>query len=296
MQKICKKHHCETCTYITSRKSSYNNHLLSRKHILATSGHIIQPIICNNFECNVCNKKYKNRSGLWRHKNKCIQPLVITEEKELPKTDIINEVINKLIQENQSMRDFMIEQNQEMIKLMVNQKNTTVNGNVNNNNKFNINVFLNEKCKDAMNFSNFVENIEVSHEDLENNVQLGFVNGMSKIILDNLKQLSIYERPLHCTDVKRETMYIKDENKWEKEEDTKKLNNAIRQVSRKSMATLCNWREENPECQDVNSDLSDKCNAMTQNCSAGGNRDVLYPKVIRALAKETIIDKTNLIE
>ena len=297
--KTLTKFYCENCDYKTCKISNYNEHLLTKKHKKLEKPQL--KTLHSKYQCEICNKEHNNYSGLWRHKKKC----VVNATNELCSTDYTNDIINKLIQENQLLmkqHQEMIEQNQEMMKLMVNHNNTTtnnntINGNANINNKFNINVFLNEKCKDAINLSDFIQNIEVSHEDLENNVQLGFVNGMSKIILDNLKQLSIYERPMHCTDVKRETMYIKDENKWEKEEDTKKLNDAIRQVSRKSMATLCHWREENPECQDVNSDLSNKYMLMTQKCSAGGNRDVLYPKVIRALAKETVIDKNqNLIE
>ena len=144
-----------------------------------------------------------------------------------------------------------------------------------------------------MNFADFIKNIEVSHEDLENNAQLGFVNGISKIIMDNLKQLSIYDRPIHCSDAKRETMYIKDENKWEKEEDTKKLTSAIQEVSRQSMKTLCNWQETNPDFQDMDSEFSNKCITMMQQSISGNNRDVYYPKVIRNLAKETMIDKAN---
>ena len=170
---------------------------------------------------------------------------------------------------------------------------TTTNNIVNNNNKFNINLFLNEKCKDAINFADFIKNITVSNEDLENNAQLGFVNGISKIIIDNLNQLSVYDRPIHCSDAKRETMYIKDEDKWEKEEDTKKLTSAIQDVSRKSVATLLKWQETNPEYKDMDSEFSNKCIGMLQQSISGNSREVLYPKVIRTLAKETTIDKAN---
>ena len=296
------KFYCEKCNYGTSRKCDYGTHILSRKHKLATVITNNDLIIRNKYECENCNKEYTDRSGLWRHSKKCKQ-LIALEDKAMH--DYTNDIISKLIQENQ----LLIEQNQEIMKLMVNQNNTiteisksittttnnhqTVNGNINNNNKFNINLFLNEKCKDAINFADFIKNIEVSHEDLENNAQLGFANGISKIIMDNLKQLSIYDRPIHCSDVKRETMYIKDDDKWEKEEDTKKLNSAIQEVSKKSLKTLCKWQDTNPDFQDMDSEFSNKCMAMTKQSIAGNNRDVLYPKVIRALAKETMIDKVN---
>ena len=121
--------------------------------------------------------------------------------------------------------------------------------------------------------------------------QLGFANGISKIIIDNLKQLSIYDRPIHCSDVKRETMYIKNDDKWTNEEDTKKLTNAIQLVSQKSMTTLVKWQETNPDYKDMDSEFSNKCIGMTQQSIAGNSRDVLYPKVIRILSKETMIDK-----
>ena len=298
---ISLKYYCEKCDYRTAKKCNFDTHILSRKHNLATINADCQPKTSSNFTCAVCNKEYKNRSGLWRHKQKCIkleEPILELHE-EIPKSEYINDIITKLIQENQSMKDFMIEQNQEMIKIMVKNNNTTnnnqtINGNVNN--KFNINLFLNEKCKDAINFSDFMKNITVSHEDLENNAQLGFVNGISKIIMDNLNQLNICDRPIHCSDAKRETMYIKDDDKWEKEEDTKKLTSAIQLVSKKSLTTLVKWQETNPDFKDIDSEFSNKCIGMTQQCIAGNNREVYYTKVIKTLAKETAIDKANLIE
>ena len=136
-----------------------------------------------------------------------------------------------------------------------------------------------------------MKNIEISHQDLENNAQLGFVSGISKIFLDNLKQLGINERPIHCTDVKRETMYIKDEDKWTKEPDDAKLQKAIQTVSYRSIGKLAEWKQENPEYQDVNSEFSNRCLQMHKQTLAGSERDVYYPKVIHALAREVIIDK-----
>jgi hypothetical protein len=169
--------------------------------------------------------------------------------------------------------------------------NNTINGNVNNTQKFNINVFLNEQCKDAINFSDFIKNIEVSREDLENNAQLGFVDGVSKILIDSLKQLDRSERPIHCTDVKRETMYIKDDDKWNKEEDSSKLNKAIQEVTRKSMGTLMNWKEENPDYKDRDSEFSSRCIVIQQQSMAAHNRETYYPKVVKAVAREVVVEK-----
>jgi hypothetical protein len=211
-------------------------------------------------------------------------------------------MIQQLLTDNKELRNFVMEQSKvlteqrketseimnkviEMVKPSV----TTINNN--DNKSFNINVFLNEKCKDAINFTDFIKNIEISRQDLENNAQLGFVSGISKIFLDNLKQLGVNERPFHCTDVKRETMYIKDEDKWTKEPDDSKLQKAIQTVSYRSIGKLQEWKQENPEYQDVNSEFSEKCLDMQRNTIAGSNREVYYPKVIHVLAKETMVDK-----
>jgi hypothetical protein len=175
----------------------------------------------------------------------------------------------------------------ENVKPICNISNTT-----NNNNKaFNINMYLNEQCKDAMNFSDFINGIEVSHEDLENNAQLGFVGGISKILIDNLKLMNKNERPIHCTDVKRETMYIKDDNKWTKEEDDSKLRSAIQEITRKSICTLIGWKRGNPESDDMDSEFSGRCIVIQQQSMAGFNREVYYPKVIHAIAREVLVVK-----
>jgi hypothetical protein len=187
----------------------------------------------------------------------------------------------------------MMQNTEVMSKALDSNKIITTNSNntVNSNNKFNINVFLNEQCKDAFNFTEFVKNIEISYQDLENNAQLGFVQGISKIFIDNLRQLGLNERPIHCTDVKRETMYIKDEDKWMKEVDDSKLQKAIQTVSYKSMGKLMEWKKENPDYQDMDSEFSKRCLDIQRQTLAGCDREVYYPKVIHVLAKETMVDK-----
>ena len=290
---------CEHCNFFTKKLSAFTIHTNTVKH----KNNINLINIFENlpkYNCDYCNKKYNNKNSCIKHEQICILNNS-TQDIAIPTVEITNnnDIINRLIQENQELRLFMTEQNKELMKtiadLAKNNNSTTVNSNINsnNNNKFNINLFLNEKCKDAMNFADFIKNIEVSHEDLENNAQLGFANGISKIIMDNLKQLSICDRPIHCSDVKRETMYIKDDDKWEKEEDTKKLTNAIQNVSQKSVASLMEWQETNPEFEDMDSDFSNNFITMMQQSMAGNKRDALYPKVIRSLAKETMIEKNE---
>jgi hypothetical protein len=252
-----------------------------------------------SFVCKKCDKSYKARNSLWYHENKCSLKPVVTEKIN---SDLIERILNdrqRILDDNAELRNFIMEQSKittetvnkalELCKPVNN--NTTINQTNNNNQRFNINLFLNEQCKDAINFSDFVKNIQISYEDLENNAQLGFVNGISKIFLDNLKQLDVTERPIHCTDVKRETMYIKDENTWTKQPDDEKLQKAIQTVSYRSMGKLAEWKNENPDYKDCNSEFSQKCLDIQKQTLAGSDRGVYYPKVIHALARETVVDK-----
>ena len=209
-------------------------------------------------------------------------------------------IITQLLSQNNELKNFIIEQvnehKKETVEIMnkvienIKPSNTITANTINNNNqKFNINVFLNETCKDAMNLSDFINKIEVSREDLENNAQLGFVGGISKIFLDNLRQLSVNERPIHCTDLKRETMYIKDDDKWTKETGPTKLNKVIQTITQKSTRTLLDWKKVNPDYNDHDSEFSTRCIVIQRNSMAGNDRETYYPKVIRTIAKEVIV-------
>jgi dsRNA-specific ribonuclease len=255
--------------------------------------------------CRNCDKEYSVRSSLWYHERKCaiekqieqspVKPPIYIELEKSPHL----EIIHRLLSDNMELKNFIIEQSKvtvdamnKMTKAIENSKPTVINqtNNQNNNNqKFNINVFLNEQCKDAMNFSDFIKGIEVSREDLENNAQLGFVGGISKIFLDNLRQLSVNERPIHCTDVKRETMYIKDDDKWTKETGHAKLNTAIQTMTQKSTRTLLDWKKVNPDYNNHDSEFSTRCIIIQRNSMAGCDRDTYYPKVIKAIAKEVAV-------
>ena len=319
--KKSRDHICSHCNYVTKKMSDFNKHINTIKH----QDNIINPTIeidnAIKYNCKHCEKEYTKKNSWSKHEKNCILQNSVIEPVSPSQELSYSDIINRLIQENQELRSFMTDQtqamteqtqamteeNKELRQVMTEQSkelmktiadlaknnnstNQTVNGNVNNN-KFNINLFLNEKCKDAMNFSDFIKNITVSNEDLENNAILGFANGISKIFMDNLKQLNICDRPIHCSDAKRETMYIKEDDKWEKEDDTKKLTSAIQDVSRKSVATLLKWQETNPDYKDMDSEFSNKCIGMLQQSISGNSREVLYPKVIRTLAKETMIEK-----
>jgi len=282
--------YCKVCDFKCFKLSNWTKHNSTRKHQTRTLLNEKMPENAKpKFACKKCNKSYGARNSLWYHENKC--NMVTT-----PNSDIIDRLLNenqRILDDNAELRNFIIEQS-KLTSELVNKaldSNKIVNSNNTINNKFNINLFLNEQCKDALNFNEFMENIQISYQDLENNAQLGFVAGISKIFLDNLNQLGINERPIHCTDVKRETMYIKDENKWTKEPDDSKLQKAIQSVSYKSMGKLMEWKQENPEYQNADSEFSKRCLDMQKHTLAGSERDTYYPKVIHTLARETMVDK-----
>ena len=313
---------CESCDYFTSRLSEFKRHIITTKHRKLTKNHQSRK---GEFNC-ICGKEYIHASSLSKHKRKCKMLIkeneILNDSIEEPiENNIINdsteetttkskkdpmitdyvEIINKLLADNKELRNLVLDQSEEhkketsnilskVMEMKSTQVNNTIHGNVNNN-RFSINMFLNEQCKDAINFTEFIDKIEVSHEDLENNAQLGFVDGISKILVDNLKQLSVYERPIHCTDIKREIMYIKDDNEWQKEKAVvkEKLSQAIKSISRKSISSLLDWKQNNPEYENIDSEFSNKCIVIQQHSTAGNKQDIYYPKVIHNLAKENTI-------
>ena len=265
---------CDACDFKCSKQSDYMRHLMTLKHKILTNVDNKTPKNAT-YVCD-CGKLYKYRQSLHVHKKKCVSKKVVTDSDNPSET-----TIEYLLKENLEMKQMMME--------MMGKMGNTINNNNTQNNHFNINMFLNETCKDAINFSDFVERIEVSHDDLENNAQLGFVNGITKILMDNLKLLTVQERPIHCTDVKRETLYIKDEDKWNKDKSVEILENAIKEVSRKSIVSLSQWKKTNPDYSDMDSEFSRKCIPMQKHSMGFSNKDTVYPKIIHNLAKENTI-------
>jgi uncharacterized C2H2 Zn-finger protein len=294
-QKVANVFFCETCDYSTSKKTDYSKHCLTAKHINATK---ISQKVADEFCCE-CGKIYKNRQGLVKHKKKC-QSMSNETSWECPSSSNLTSVmVMEIIKENKEIKNLLFEQQKEnsmlMNKMVEISQNaltipTTINNNNNNNNttnnQFNLNFFLNETCKDAINFTDFIDKIQVTDNDLENNAKMGFVEGITKIIMDNLRQLELTNRPIHCTDVKRETIYVKDEDQWEKDHSKEVLQKGIQEITQ-----LSEWRENNPEYDDMETEVGEKSIVMQQSSMAGGNRDKFYPKIIKNIAKETIIEK-----
>ena len=290
---------CKICDFLSSNKKDFKRHLLTSKHsntadILTITDTITQNTqdYLNTFVCE-CGKHYKHRQSLFNHKKKCSYNVQSSND-----NNSLNEkdVIMTLLQQNNQLQN-------QIIELCKERNSTTINntiGNINSNNKtFNLNVFLNETCKDAMNINDFVDSLKLQLADLEIVGKLGYVEGISNIIVKNLKALDIHKRPVHCSDSKREVMYIKDENKWEKENEEKnKLRKAIKKIANKNSRLLPKFEEKYPDCGKSESVFSDQYNKLIIEAMGGsGDNDLeKEDKIIRKIAKEITIDKNLNID
>jgi hypothetical protein len=290
---------CEKCSYESARKSQFDRHLLTAKHIRITMDNKMDnEIVPDCYNC-ICGNKYNYLSGLCKHKKKC--SLLINKQEEYVNNDthilskLVLEVVksnNELQKQNQEFQHKMIESFQEVCKNNTN-NNSINNSNINSNNKtFNLQFFFNETCKNAMNISDFVDSIKFQLSDLENVAKIGYVEGLSKIIIKNLKALDVTERPVHCSDSKRDTMYVKDEDKWEKENDNNhKVLKAIEDIANKNSKMVKEWKTKNPECASSKSHKADVySHIMIQ--AVCSNNDANNNKILKKIAKEVTIDKS----
>jgi hypothetical protein len=272
---------CELCNFKCCKKGDFNRHLSTNKHnILTNPNSFTSKNIDKQYKCN-CGKIYKHMSSLCAHNKKCnmIESIIMNEK---------DAIITQLLQQNSELQQSIIKLSQEKV---VNNSITT-----NSNNKnFNLNFFLNETCKNAMNISEFVSSIKVNLEDLEYTGRQGYIKGISSIILNNLQKLEQHDRPLHCNDLKREILYIKDNDKWEKESDKKPiLTKAIKVIANENIKQIKHWKEKYPDCTDADSKknnlylkiVSNSMNGLTEEES---HRNI--DKIISNVAKEVIIDK-----
>ena len=282
-QKIPNFFECKKCNYITSNKKDYNKHILTLKHQNTTNTTKVVPKAYKEYIC-YCGKIYKHHSSLWNHKKVCIE---ISQNNIIDST---NETIIALLKQNQEFKELILQQNRDITNITNNTYNTTTH----NNQKFNLNFFLNTTCKDALNMTEFIENIEIDFKDIENIGRKGYVQGMTNMILARIRDLDITKRPLHCTDLKRETMYIKDNNQWEKDTPTNtKLHNMISIVARQNYQTLPLWREKHPDCFDGNHPQYSFCLDMMRNVlgDVGEEQIKLDNKVIKNLSRHILVDK-----
>jgi hypothetical protein len=297
---------CDACDYKTVSKKDYNKHLETLKHI-----NLINPnleIQTKYYKCN-CGKEYKHSSSLCAHKKKCSTNTLLDEtiddetilDASSNEIKLLTTIVIELVKNNNELQKQTTElqkQNQDFQKQMIDvcQKiqpgNTVINSTNNSHNKtFNLQLFLNEECKDAMNMSDFINSIELKISDLENIGKLGYVEGMSNIIIRELNDTDMYKRPVHCSDAKRETVYVREENKWEKDnKETKQMIKAVRGVDKKNYKLLTSWKEMDPKCMDSKSNQCDKYMKIMSKVMDGDIENV--HKVIKKVAKEVVIDKS----
>jgi hypothetical protein len=294
---------CKDCSFKCNKQSEWTRHINTTKHINRINGiektrktPKLQNHICE------CGKKYKYSRGLWEHKKKCSY-ISETQYVNIQTTTDKDKLILDLLAQNKEFMTLLSIQQEETKDLVetIQEQNKVIQGLVpkignnnttTNNNQFNLQVFLNEDCKDAINFSEFIENIKITFEDLEHQAEVGYINGVSKLFIENLRELGTHKRPIHCTDKKRKTLYIKENNEWDKEGSQNTLKKGIREVSRKGFECLMKEKEENQEeYKDIESDFTQKCLSIHRNILPGVPQETTISKVIEKISQNSGINE-----
>jgi hypothetical protein len=283
---------CEICHFKCSKESNYQSHLATPKHQKFTKVYKKNTVTDNALRCE-CSKTYTTRMGLWKHKQKC--PIANNKNDTITSSDLkdINNIdkddlIIKLLKDNEEIRQIL----KEVIPKIGN--NTIINNNNNNTtNNFNLNFFLNEQCKDALNISEFVESLKITFEDLLYSKKNGLVEGISNVMIRGLKELDIYKRPIHCTDKKRETMYIKDQDKWEKDDTREIMKNTIELIADKERTALQIWTDENPDWMETEKKQIEYLTMLRSISEPIEYEEKNGKKIIRAVSREVIVDKKD---
>ena len=304
---------CEKCDFKCCKQSNFKQHTATDKHKRVMNGNEMVIKNAKLFHCDTCSKIYNHKSGLCRHKKKCQTNI----EKNATKQTNVNENIivqttsnvthhtNDDIHQLTSLVIEVVKNNSEFQKQMLdmckNMQSTIISNNCNNtttnNNTFNLQVFLNEYCKDAMNISEFIDSFDLQISDLENVGKLGYIEGMSNIIINKIKELDVSKRPIHCSDLKREIIYIKDDDIWEREDaNNSKFRKVIRKVTGKNIGMLTDWRDKYPECMDIESEYNDIYMKLMLSVMGGGDTEGNENKIMKKIAKHVVIDKKMLTE
>jgi hypothetical protein len=322
-QKVATNFYCKKCNYTTSKKYDYYKHINTSKHKNQQESTDLS-LINEEFKCTICNKCYKDRSGLWRHKKICKEKLEL-ESNNLNEITNINEIIQKddeiiekditvtdaklvfeLLKQNNEFKELMLTQTNQMMTQMMeiaktNNSNNINNGTINNNNnynQFNLQLYLNETCKNAMTIDEFLDYLQPTLEELEATAHLGYVEGITRIIMRGLKDLEEELRPFHCSDLKRESLFVKNpDGEWEKETDEKPLMlKFVKAVARKNFNNVNKWRQEHPNCRYHDSKSNDMFNQIMLNSTSGRTEEeqkASYEKIIKNITKEIVIDKSK---
>ena len=302
--------YCKICDYKCFKKQFWVQHSNTQKHKNACGNNVAKngnhlETTCK-FVCE-CGKHYEDRTGLWKHKKKCDfknsdssnNDTNDTNNHDANDTNSKDELIQYLINENKEFKNLILEvcKNVQGTNNINNMNNNVTHTN-SHNKSFNLQFFLNETCKDAMNMSDFIDSVKLQLSDLESVGKLGFVDGISNIIIKNLEALDVVKRPVHCSDSKRETMYIKEHDKWEKDDtEMKQMKELVRNVRDKNISLIATWRDLYPECVKSNSRKTSQFNEICMEAFGGetggekGTKQEKEDKIISRIAKSVVIDK-----
>jgi hypothetical protein len=297
--KNIKKFNCEICNFICCKKGDYDRHLLTRKHKMATDGNNVD-IKKTSYICEICNKEYLDRSGLWRHKKKCfiIQKDEIANNNTISTTDIDKELLMKMLLKNQDIMEGILFKNSDVMNKMMEvmpQIGNTTNNNTNShnttNNQFNINMFLNEHCKNAMNLTDFIESLPITNKTYDDTIENGLTKTITNMMVNGLKELDILDRPIHCTDTKRKTLYVKEADIWEKDKELNKLLASIQQIASKQRMLINKWQEAN-EGWETEENIQTKLTTLIFNVMTDiENNEKETKKIISAIGNKVYIDE-----
>ena len=323
-QKVAKQHVCVKCDYTCSKLSDLYKHFATRKHQYGTNETLVKQQYSHT--CETCNTIFYSRTTLWRHKKTCLDiinsdivntlppapspPVQHDQQLKASSEDMQMSLILELVKQNQEFKNLLIQQSNQMMeqnKTMIEvAKNSNINNTINNTNTsnshnktFNLQFFLNETCKDAMNMKDFIKSLELSLPELEKMGEIGFAEGMSRVFVNRLNSLDITKRPIHCSDVKREIIHIKDDNKWEMDNaNLDRLRKIIKQLTLKNILKVDDWKKANQGCTEYNSRKNEQY--LKINMEAIGPVDEAevkrdFGKIIRRVAETTAIDKKYLV-
>tara|TARA_R110002074_G_scaffold34608_1_gene95078 strand:+ start:520 stop:1434 length:915 start_codon:yes stop_codon:yes gene_type:complete len=291
------KHICKNCNFYSNNKNDFNRHISTAKHKKRVFGNKNEFLEIKKLICECCSKEYKTKSGLWKHHKACNKNIIIHNIKNNNLENLVvklitdnNDIKNTLLKENQELKKKLDEKDNQINELIPKIGNTTTNNTINN--KFNINVFLNEQCKDAMSINEFVKSIEVSLKNLLTTKTKGLGIGINDIINENMNKLSIYKRPIHCTDKKRETLYVKHDN-WEKDIDKTYTTNMLKGLQLQQIKSLHLWKEAHPNYME-NEELKHEYMILVNKCTKPLSDH--EKKIFRNICESTYIKDDKLLD
>ena len=292
--KNAQKFYCEKCDFRCSKQSDWERHNLTRKHKMEINGNEISAV---NYECDICSKKFKTNSGLWKHQKKCSIELVENNDKNNNKTsdcEVNTELLIKLLLKNQDIMENVILKNQDVMEKMMEMMpalgNNSHNTTIGNNNNFNIQMFLNEHCKNAMNLTEFIDSLPITAVTYDSTIENGLTKTITNMLVNGLNQLDILVRPIHCTDASRQTLYVKDDNIWEKDTELRHIMKGIKDLSLKQRTMINKWQDANMGW-DTKENLQSRMTKLIFNSMTSIENDNKETgKIIRAISKNVYLD------